>query len=521
MIKSIQERESERRMLQDQLDSGKTALQRNQLGQFATPPILAEEIVRFALEYTDNGTEVRFLDPAFGTGAFYSAFLHSVNGNRYSATGIEIDPYYGRPAEKIWRETGLHLQLDDFTKITPPIAEQEKFDFLICNPPYVRHHHLDADKKVALKKKLQARGFSISGLAGLYCYFLLLADEWLKNDGISVWLIPNEFMDVNYGKVVKEYLVSHVELIRVHRFEPEDVQFGDALVSSTIVIFRKKTPNAKAEVSFSFGGTLQNPKLLRKLSLSTLNPAEKWSRLVQQKGKSAKNHFTLGDLFTIKRGLVTGNNDYFILSQEQVREHGLTSDFLVPILPSPRFLTESIVEADAKGHPQIEKKLFLIDSNRTPEELRDKFPALWGYLRQGIEKGIPAGYICTHRTPWYSQEQRPAALFVSAYIGRNSERKTHPFRFILNRSQATVTNSWLALYPTALLKEILQRTPDLDVAILHQLNSIPSELLIGEGRVYGGGMYKLEPKEMARIDADALLKQLRIDKSIIKQGSLF
>jgi len=520
-MKDIQERESERLILQDQLDSGKTDLQRNQLGQFATPPTLAEEIVQFALKYVKNESEVRFLDPAFGTGAFYSAFLRFVNGNRFSAVGIEIDPYYGEPAEKIWKETGLRFQLNDFTEMIPPVSEKDKFDFLICNPPYVRHHYIGADKKVELKNKLQTKGLSLSGLSGLYCYFLLLADDWVKNQGISIWLIPNEFMDVNYGKAIKEYLVSRVEIIRIHRFEPNDVQFNDALVSSTIVLFRKKMPDVEAKVSMSFGGTLQTPKILQKIPLATLNPDEKWSRFSQRTNPSPKNRFTLGDLFTIKRGLATGNNEYFILSEEQILRQRLTYDFLIPILPSPRFLQKSVIEADAKGHPRIDKKLFLIDCNRTLDELKSEYPELWYYLRQGIEKGIPEGYICSHRTPWYSQEQRPAALFVSAYIGRKTEQKAHPFRFILNRSKATVTNSWLAFYPTPLLNEVFQRKSGLDIEILNQLNSISSEVLIDEGRVYGGGMYKLEPKEMARIDADSLLTQLGIENLIAKQELLF
>jgi len=74
-----------------------------------------------------------------------------------------------------------------------------------------------------------------------------------------------------------------------------------------------------------------------------------------------KNRFSLGDLFTIKRGLTTGSNEYFILSEEQIHEQELTDDFLIPILPSPRFLQESIVETDAKGHPRLDNKLFLID----------------------------------------------------------------------------------------------------------------------------------------------------------------
>ena len=56
---------------------------------------------------------------------------------------------------------------------------------------------------------------------------------------------------------------------------------------------------------------------------------------------------------------------------------------------------------------------------------------------------------------------------------------------------------------------------------MRQLNSLPSEFLINEGRVYGGGMYKLEPKEMAKINADSLLTKLIIEISTTKQKLLF
>jgi adenine-specific DNA-methyltransferase len=55
----------------------------------------------------------------------------------------------------------------------------------------------------------------------------------MADDGYAAWLIPSEFMDVNYGAALKRYLTDHVTLIRVHRFDPADVQFGDALVSSS------------------------------------------------------------------------------------------------------------------------------------------------------------------------------------------------------------------------------------------------------------------------------------------------
>jgi hypothetical protein len=40
------------------------------------------------------------------------------------------------------------------------------------------------------------------------------------------------------------------------------------------------------------------------------------------------------------------------------------------------------------------------------------------------------------------------------------------------------------------------------------LNEIKPEELLGEGRVYGGGLHKLEPKELANVDASAIAELL-------------
>ena len=71
-------------------------------------------------------------------------------------------------------------------------------------------------------------------------YFIAFSHPWMKKNGIAGWLIPSEFMDVNYGQAVKDYLLNEVTLLQVHRFDPSDVQFHDALVSSAVVWFKNK-----------------------------------------------------------------------------------------------------------------------------------------------------------------------------------------------------------------------------------------------------------------------------------------
>ena len=101
----------------------------------------------------------------------------------------------------------------------------------------------DKERLYVLTRKMT--GVEVSGLAGLYVYFLLLATAWIEDDGIAAWLIPSEFMDVNYGAALKGFLADRVTLIRAHRFDPDDVQFGDALVSSVVLVFRKQLPLGK------------------------------------------------------------------------------------------------------------------------------------------------------------------------------------------------------------------------------------------------------------------------------------
>ena len=102
---------------------------------------------------------------------------------------------------------------------------------------YVRHHHLNRSDKIRLQNKsLTTTGIKLSQLTSLYCHFLCIADAWMAENGIAGWLIPSGFMDVNYGQEVKNYLLNNVTLMRVHRFYPNEVQFDDALVSSTIIL---------------------------------------------------------------------------------------------------------------------------------------------------------------------------------------------------------------------------------------------------------------------------------------------
>ena len=266
---AILEAEATRLTEQHRLDLLKTAKERNKWGQFATPPILSLNIANYAwdkLKRRKGGFS--FLDPAIGTGSFFAAFLQAFPHERIeAATGIELDKPFAEAANAIWHSQGLKVIQGDFTKQKP----ETTYTVILTNPPYVRHHHLLAEEKQRLSELAQATtGLKLSGLSGLYCYFLLIAHDWLADNGLAVWLIPSEFMDVNYGKTVKRYLTERVCLLQIHRFCPSDVQFDDALVSSAVVVFEKRKPEPDHEAVFSFGGTLAKPAKSESVTLDRL-----------------------------------------------------------------------------------------------------------------------------------------------------------------------------------------------------------------------------------------------------------
>ncbi len=275
---AILEAEATRLREQHRLDQQKTAKERNRWGQFATPPALSLDIAHYAWDRVKRRKRgFTFLDPAVGTGSFYGAFRQAFPAERIeAATGIELDKRFAEAAGAIWRQYGLTVIQGDFTRQTP----QPIYNVILTNPPYVRHHHLRVEEKVLLGDLAQeATGLKLSGLAGLYCYFLLIAHRWLADNGLAIWLIPSEFMDVNYGAAVKRYLTERVSLHRIHRFRPSDVQFDDALVSSAVVVFEKRNPKPDHEAVFSFGGTLANPASSESVTLDVLRAAPKWTTL--------------------------------------------------------------------------------------------------------------------------------------------------------------------------------------------------------------------------------------------------
>jgi len=489
--------EAERAAAQAAFDKSVVSLERNIHGQYSTPPALADSMVLLGKGLLPADVPVRFLDPALGTGVFFSSLLRvSEFKTADSAVGFELDPRLAAVSNRLWQPLGLDVRAEDFTSSPPPGEEAMRANLIVCNPPYVRHHHLSSELKQQLKRRVSLMGQGLSGLAGLYCYFLLIADAWLASEGVAVWIVPAEFLDVNYGGAIRQYLLRNVTTLQVHRFAPEDLQFNDALVTSVILVYKKSRPPANHRVKFTSGKDILSPEVCLEVEIDRLSSKEKWGLLFSSATKPAigEGHATLGDFFYVKRGLATGANKFFILNEAEVNALQLPSEFLRPILPSQRSIEGDFVYADSEGFPKSLPRLMLLDCALPRHVVVKRYPSLDSYLRKGENEGIHERYLARSRSPWYSQERRPPAPIVCTYMSRRRADGAS-LRFIRNYSQATAANVFLLLYPRAMLGEAAATDPGLLDLLFNLLRTVPNIEL--SGRIYGGGLHKMEPRELS------------------------
>jgi hypothetical protein len=322
----------------------------------------------------------------------------------------------------------------------------------------------------------------------------------MSDNGLSLWLIPSEIFEVNYGQAIRQYLLDKVDLVRIHFFEQSNVKFDDALVSSCVVVFRHGEKSSN-KVEISCGDSMLKPSVITRISREELASKNKWSKRmaikdIPDRSLVGKKSFMLGDFFEVKRGIATGDNNFFILEKSMAQSLEIPKKYLRNILPSSRYILNGTVDLDEDGFLKTEKKLVMLDIDLPLLQIQQLYPKLFDYLQRGIVAGVDKKYLTSRRKPWYSQEKRQPPDYFIRYMTRERGNSGAKSLMIVNQAGAVATNSYLLLYrkKQTTLESQLYRGEIL-VGLIERLSENLSHL----GRTYGGGLVKFEPGELKKV----------------------
>ena len=461
-----------------------------------TPPELAKGIAAYGASLIrPPDAPVHFGDPAVGNGAFYAALLQKVTKSRIAtAVGVDISPRQVDAARARWEHRGLTVLRGDYLHL----ERLQPRTLILANPPYLRHQDIPAAYKRRLRERASViMGTLIDAKAGQYVYFMILSHRWMSDGGVAVWLVPSGFMRARYGADLRRYLTGVVSLIRIHEFDAHDPQFENAKVLPAVVAFRKVTPRSGHRAILSVGGSLEAPRQSRSVAVSVLKGQVRWSAVEAQGGFGVVG-VRVGDLFSVRRGIATGANDFFVLRREKALELELPEFALRPVLPKSRRLRSDVVERNEDGWPDVEPQLCVIDCELTEGEIAARSPALGRYLAGARERGVLERRLVRSRALWYRQEKRRPAVFLCTYMGRGNADRL-PLRFIWNKSEAIATNAYLMMYPNERVARALGDRPGAKEEMFVLLKRAAVTTMTYQGRTYSGGLRKIEPRELQQL----------------------
>ena len=111
-----------------------------------------------------------------------------------------------------------------------------KFDVVIGNPPYERIMSLEKDKEYFSNNYQSAYGSY-----DIYVLFIERAINLLKENGILGFITSNKYFISDYGKNLRKFLMENGEIVKIVDLSDTKKIFKDALVSTAIIIFRKRS----------------------------------------------------------------------------------------------------------------------------------------------------------------------------------------------------------------------------------------------------------------------------------------
>ncbi|MEO7021156.1 MAG: N-6 DNA methylase [Ktedonobacteraceae bacterium] len=482
-------------------------------GGYYTPKRIADFLAQWAIQ----SPTASVLEPSCGDGTLLEASIETFLrlGSRKTDIaqqlhGIEIDPDEAAKAEERVKACGIYpasgmIHIGDFftycknhlfeqSFMGSVSTEKQTFSAIIGNPPFIRYQNFPEEYRDIAVNIMKQAGFKPSRLMNSWLPFLIASSMLLKPNGRLAMVIPAELFQVNYAAETRRFLSDFYSQITIVTFKK--LVFADIQQEVVLLLGERGTTrcNGIRVLEFENADELAT-HIHREFTEADLKPMdhskEKWTQYFLnadeiQLLRTLKNNPQLtlsGSLFSVDVGVVTGENKFFILSEQQVKDAYL-GDFTKKIVSRSGHLKGTIFsETDWQTNANAQLPAFLL---HTPHIPFDGLPAaLQTYVLKGEEQHFHKGYKCSIRNPWYIVPSlwRPDAFML---------RQVHNYpKIVLNETDATCTDT---IHRVRFFENIDKR-----VVTSVFMNVLTFAFAEVTGRSYGGGVLTFEPSEVEKL----------------------
>ncbi len=337
-------------------------------------------------------------------------------------------------------------------------------------------------------------------LRNIWVSFILASIRLLKKNGAIFFVLPSEFLQVEYAKYLRSMIESRFQTIEIFVFKEnifENIQQDVCLVYMSNEISENK-PFIKYNVlsNMNLSSVVYTTKIMKNKPLSKWSNAIISDENIELIKNISKNCIKISDIGYMAPGVVTGANNYFLVNETFIRSKRL-KNYVKKIVPKSSYIVNKFIlkEDDFDEISKDDKDVYLLylnDKKNLPKSIKK-------YIEDGEKKEINKRYKCSLRNPWYTLPK-----FIEGDILFYKRYDELP-RLVVNKCNICTTD---IAYNIQVREEY-----DIESLAFCFYNSLTLLLCEFNGRYYGGGVVELTPNEFRNV----FIPYKKIDKEKIEK----
>jgi len=494
----------------------------------------SEEVAKWLVSWAIRSAADKILEPSCGDGVFLDAAAarleelgRSKDDVAEALTGIDIaSAEIEKARERLHKRlngsvSNLVLENRDFFEWVQsrPVAA---FDTVVGNPPFIRYQAFPEPHRTRAMTVMHALGMRPNRLTNIWVPFVAASISLLRPGGRLALVLPAELLQVTYASQLRSFLTDHFR--RIDLVACNELFFNNAEQEVVLLLADGAMEQGSADnicrVALTETRTLseivrRKPSVvLAKSKPKTIqHDHEKWLKYFlsakeiefMRELRLSQTVAELKSHASVDVGVVTGKNEFFVLTKEQMEALNI-AEYGTPLVSRSVHLQGAcLAQKDWKSLSESGNRVHLL--NLLPLNGGKLSASLNRYISEGEAKAVHEGFKCSVRNPWYAV---PSVWAPDAFLFR----QIYDFpRAVLNQAKATATDT-IHRMTCRVNKELVVTNS------FTYLTAASAEI---EGRSYGGGVLELEPTEAERLLMPSILGaglSLREIDQLVRAGKI-